>query len=44
MILTSPADLEKYRRDLSDRKTDLKMRVRVCAGTGCLAGGSKSVY
>ena len=43
MRLSSPEDLELYREQLL-RRVKPQRWVRVCAGTGCLAGGSQGVY
>jgi NADH-quinone oxidoreductase subunit F len=43
MRLSSPEDLELYREQLL-RRVKPQRWVRVCAGTGCLAGGSQRVY
>ncbi len=45
MKLNSPQDLKRYREELK-RLEEARLaipRVRVCAGTGCLAGGSAAV-
>ena len=44
MKLNSPEALEEYRTSLPPRGGGAPVRIRVCAGTGCLAGGSQAVY
>ncbi|EHM10456.1 NADH:ubiquinone oxidoreductase, NADH-binding (51 kD) subunit [Thermanaerovibrio velox DSM 12556] len=43
MRFSSPIDLESYRDCLAGR-AEPPVAVRVCAGTGCLAGGSERVF
>lgn len=43
MRFSSPEDVELRRSELSLRP-EPEVSVRVCAGTGCLAGGSEKVY
>ena len=42
MRIETSADLERWRRELQSLRV-ASCRVRVCAGTGCLAGGSGRV-
>lgn len=44
MKLSSPDALEEYRTALPPRGGSAPVRIRVCAGTGCLASGSQAVY
>ncbi|WFN34408.1 4Fe-4S binding protein [Methanogenium sp. S4BF] len=44
MKLNSPQALEEYCASLSPKGGGATVRVRVCAGTGCLASGSQAVY
>ncbi|GAB7015489.1 NADH-ubiquinone oxidoreductase-F iron-sulfur binding region domain-containing protein [Methanogenium cariaci] len=44
MKLNSPKALEEYRNSLPPRGGGAPIRIRVCAGTGCLASGSQAVY
>jgi NADH-quinone oxidoreductase subunit F len=41
--LSSPAELEQTRREVSSRRDPRKPCISVCAGTGCLACGSTEV-
>ena len=42
--LLSREDLEKARKLSEERIANIKCRILVCAGTGCLAGGSEKIY
>ncbi len=42
--LTSREDLDEARKKSEERVKKMKCRVLICAGTGCLAGGSKDIY
>jgi len=44
MKLSSPADLESYRRELEEQTDTSAKTVRVCIGTGCAAKGSRTLY
>lgn len=44
MRLNSREDLIKARRDAKNRMASEKFRILICAGTGCLAGGSAGIY
>ncbi len=44
MRLNSREDLIKARRDAKNRMESEKFRILICAGTGCLAGGSAGIY
>ena len=44
MILNNPGKLEEYRESLPKKDEISKVRVRVCAGTGCISSGSEAVY
>jgi NADH-quinone oxidoreductase subunit F len=43
-MLTSKTDLENYRKACKKALDAQKIRVLVCAGTGCVAGGSVEIY
>lgn len=43
-MLTSKLDLENYRRICKKALDAQKIRLLVCAGTGCVAGGSIDIY
>lgn len=43
-MLRSRYDLEQYRRECKRAKDAQKISVLVCAGTGCVAGGSIHIY
>lgn len=43
-MLTSKLDLENYRRVCKKALDAQKIRLLVCAGTGCVAGGSIEIY
>ncbi|MBO4905154.1 MAG: 4Fe-4S binding protein [Lachnospiraceae bacterium] len=42
--LRSADDLAKIREKCEQRISGIKCRILVCAGTGCLAGGSQKIY
>lgn len=44
MRLNSREDLIKARRAAKNRMESEKFRILICAGTGCLAGGSAGIY
>ena len=44
MKLNSPQALDEYRNSLPPIGGGAPVRIRVCAGTGCLASGSQGVY
>lgn len=43
-MLTSKTDLENYRKLCKRALDSQKIRILVCAGTGCVAGGSIEIY
>lgn len=43
-MLTSKLDLENYRKVCKRALDAQKIRILVCAGTGCVAGGSLDIY
>ena len=42
--LSSREDLAKARKLSEERIENIKCRILICAGTGCLAGGSQKIY
>ena len=42
--LSSREDLASIRKQSEDRIAGIKCRILICAGTGCLAGGSQKIY
>ena len=42
--LITREDLDKVRKLSEKRIKDIKCRILICAGTGCLAGGSQKIY
>ena len=42
--LSSREDLGKARKQSEERIKGIKCRILICAGTGCLAGGSQKIY
>ena len=42
--LESREDLTNIRQKAEDRISSIKCRILICAGTGCLAGGSQKIY
>ena len=42
--LGSSEDLDRARRLSEERISKMKCRILICAGTGCLAGGSQKIY
>jgi len=42
--LSSREDLSDVRVKAEKRISDIKCRILICAGTGCLAGGSRNIY
>ena len=42
--LASREDLAKARKESEERIEGIKCRILICAGTGCLAGGSQKIY
>ena len=43
-MLTSKRDLDNYRKTCKKALDAQKVRILVCAGTGCVAGGSIDIY
>ncbi len=43
-MLTSLNDLQKVRSEYQAKHNQLKKRIIVCGGTGCVANGSKKIY
>ena len=43
-ILCSPAELERWREELTAQRSPSAKSVRVCIGTGCAAKGSRRLY
>ena len=42
--LASSEDLDRARRLSEERVANMSCRILICAGTGCLAGGSQKIY
>ena len=42
--LASSEDLDRARRLSEERVSNMRCRILICAGTGCLAGGSQKIY
>ena len=42
--ITSKAVLEQIREETAEKIADSRCRILICAGTGCLAGGSGEIY
>ena len=42
--LATRSDLDAVRKQSEERIANIKCRVLICAGTGCLAGGSQKIY
>ena len=43
-MLTSKIAMENYRKTCKKALDSQKIRILVCAGTGCVAGGSIDIY
>ena len=43
-MLTSKHDLDNYRKTCKKALDAQKVRIMVCAGTGCVAGGRIDIY
>lgn len=43
-MIKSLADLQKIRADFQNKKNQIKKRIIVCGGTGCVANGSKKIF
>ena len=41
--INSPAELEKFRKDILSKRDPDKPCIAVCAGTGCLASAQRNV-
>ena len=44
MFLHNREELQNLRKEAEERLHAAKLRVLVCAGTGCIASGSKEIY
>jgi len=44
MILNTREDLRLYRTQSQNKMKKEDCRILICAGTGCLAGGSAKIY
>ena len=44
MFLHNREELQALRKETAEKLQSQKLRILICAGTGCIAGGSKKIY
>ena len=44
MFLHNREELQALRKETAEKIQNQKLRILICAGTGCIAGGSKKIY